>query len=1099
MHVRFIPLFLMSFLTTTAACLFAHTPATLAAEYVPGEVLVRFLPDATPTVRSDIARSVDGSFVARQPGARFDKLRVSAAADVEEIAARLSRDTGVEWAEPNYRGALHGDPDGGCPDCPQDPFLMELGGNQWGVHLAGVPSLWRHGGGGTGLVIAIVDSGLDSFSSPHGDLSANVVVSNGMDFIDGDTNPTDQGSVANPQWGHGTHVAGIAGAVSDDQGICGVAYCAKLLIVRVANCNDPGSPTACTVYVDAVAQGVKWAADNGADVINLSLGFSSYSNALRDAVQYAIGVGAVVVASTGNENTGTVRYPAKFPEVIGVGASGSGDNVWGSGSNGSNWGDGLDVVAPGKDVWSTYISGSYSQKTGTSMAAPFVSGLAALLLERNPDMSPLEVEEFLKKRAKQISADDRDGAGRVNFRQLTDMSDLGTHGQADHEFYFWEWLGTDTSPETPSGSESDGDFRQNDGNHDAYDDGVFPGTFDRLPWKPQHLSLSDPNVLDVTLQVCDWGGYRYSDASPTTRVLHLDSWADWNSVFGFEEGATEEHIVLDHEETPSSWGANQTTASLFIPTPNGHILGNPLEVRTRVSNGSAAASTGSVPYGEVEDDLLINFFESFDQDAFYPDDVPFMQLAGWSLAADPAVLCSNHATWQMAVTDHPNLAEACNGIIETVHTLSSPPMDWTEYTFAKLRYWRCHQYFDCGVGDLCRVRVVVNGVLHDVTPIPIGSGILDVDLSAYVGNANVRVEFVEETDEDGWIAIDDVAIWAGDDDRAATVADLAVGRIAGSRQLDLIWTAVSENATVASPPSEPLAEVYDIRYSKDPIGNDADFFAATPFRPEDLLVGSAVPSPPGTVEIAGFCVPSAHQDYYVAIRTLDEVVNIPFLSDSPQDVSAAALGVIVASLNDTTGAQGETAELRFVIQNTGNTDDWYAIEASDTDGWDFQTPLPDMVSLAPGTNAEFTARMTIDPAADDGDSNTVTLTARSLTDTATLASDSAFIEVDGTTSDVSSPVALVEEPGLRLASANPFRERLEFELDLPDASHLSLRIYDASGRLVRAVFDGPAEEGRLAFSWDGHNADGDTVPSGVYFARAISSNWMEVRRIHRIR
>jgi thermitase len=205
--------------------------------------------------------------------------------------------------------------------------------------------------------IAIVDTGVQY---DHPDLSGKVYL--GYNFVDGNWDPYDLN-------GHGTHCAGIAAAVTDNGiGIAGMAPNASILAVKVLDANGSGT-------LDNVASGIEYAADAGANVISLSLGGPSGSTTLQNAVDYAWNKGAVLVAAAGNNGSSAPTYPAYYSNVISVAATDSNDNKpsW------SNYGSWVDVAAPGVNIYSTYPTNRYAYLSGTSMATPHVSGLAALL------------------------------------------------------------------------------------------------------------------------------------------------------------------------------------------------------------------------------------------------------------------------------------------------------------------------------------------------------------------------------------------------------------------------------------------------------------------------------------------------------------------------------------------------------------------------------------------------------------------------------------------------------------------------------------------------------------------------------------------------
>jgi serine protease len=232
---------------------------------------------------------------------------------------------------------------------------------------------------GTGVVIAIVDTGV---LATHEDLGTTKVLP-GADYVDGSTDGR-----SDPN-GHGTHVAGIAAAADNLLGGLGGAPNATILPVRVLGTNGTGSTS-------AVAQGIDWAVDHGAKVVSLSLGACDPSSALQSAVQYANQHSVVVTAAAGNDNANAVIYPAAFDAegVIAVAATDQNGNK----SAFSDYGLSTDIAAPGTNIYSTYIgsSSSYAALSGTSMATPFVSAAAALLIQECPGIAPATVLQILQ-------------------------------------------------------------------------------------------------------------------------------------------------------------------------------------------------------------------------------------------------------------------------------------------------------------------------------------------------------------------------------------------------------------------------------------------------------------------------------------------------------------------------------------------------------------------------------------------------------------------------------------------------------------------------------------------------------------------------------
>ena len=305
---------------------------------------------------------------------------------------------------------------------PNDPAYD--GGDQWGLDKIEGPRAWGITTGSSLVTIAVIDTGVDL---DHSDLQDKIVA--GWDFVNNDAYPDDDNS-------HGTHVAGIATAATNNGlGIAGVSWNARVMPVKVLDSGGNG-------YMDDVIAGMEYAADHGAQVLNLSLGGIANDDeiqALQDAVDYARNRGAVVVAAAGNCGSGCLigsqiyynpdMYPASCQNVVGVAATTSTDG-WASFSEHNTY---VDVSAPGVGIYSTIPNG-YGYKDGTSMATPFVSGLAALVLSRWPDYTPSQVETALFNNADDLTAypgssgrDNYFGYGRINaFQTLLYGAETGS-------------------------------------------------------------------------------------------------------------------------------------------------------------------------------------------------------------------------------------------------------------------------------------------------------------------------------------------------------------------------------------------------------------------------------------------------------------------------------------------------------------------------------------------------------------------------------------------------------------------------------------------------------------------------------------------------
>ncbi|MFM7327053.1 MAG: S8 family peptidase, partial [Nodosilinea sp.] len=279
------------------------------------------------------------------------------------------------------------------------PDVANLGGNNWGNDLVKAPEVWARGFTGQGIVVAVVDTGVDY---THPDLAANIWVNSrevagngidddgngfiddvrGWDFVNNDNTPLDGN-------GHGTHVSGTIAALNNGFGVTGVAYNARIMPVQVLSNSGSGSSL-------GVANGIRYAANNGARVINLSLG-GGYSADVYSAIQYATGRGSIVVMASGNQGAAQPSYPAFHATEYGlsIGAVDSGSRI-ASFSNRAGTNSAMrHVMAPGVGVYSTVPNNGYATYNGTSMATPHAAGVVALMLSANSSLSPAQVRDMV--------------------------------------------------------------------------------------------------------------------------------------------------------------------------------------------------------------------------------------------------------------------------------------------------------------------------------------------------------------------------------------------------------------------------------------------------------------------------------------------------------------------------------------------------------------------------------------------------------------------------------------------------------------------------------------------------------------------------------
>ena len=351
---------------------------------------------------------------------RWRLLRFPPGVDADSLALRYAVLTAVDRVQPNYLRRFAG--------TPNDSLFRR----QWNLSAIGwtevEPVDASH------LIVAVIDSGLDYrhpdiadqvwtnereiAGAPGVDDDGNGYVDDlrGWDFthapgfagqgdyLDRDADPMDES-------GHGTHVAGIIAATSNNgRGIAGVAHRVRIMPLRAGFSLAAGG----FLEDDDLAAAIVYAADNGADILNMSWGDPQFSPLIRDVIRYARGRGCVMVAAAGNDGGQEVFYPAKFDETIAVGAIGKGDAVPAF----SNRGSSIDIAAPGIGIWSLSPGGSYVERTGTSMAAAHVSGIAAAFMAQAAGLNAAQVRTSLALSARDVGQsgwDDRTGAGVANI------------------------------------------------------------------------------------------------------------------------------------------------------------------------------------------------------------------------------------------------------------------------------------------------------------------------------------------------------------------------------------------------------------------------------------------------------------------------------------------------------------------------------------------------------------------------------------------------------------------------------------------------------------------------------------------------------------
>ncbi|MHB1419753.1 MAG: S8 family serine peptidase [Bacillota bacterium] len=391
--------------------------------YAPDELLIRFK-TGYESKETEVVHKSQGQVVEHKQRSNLVRVKLPKGADLARVLAMYRQDAAVEFAEPNYIFTAETAPD--------DPYFNQ----QWALSASklGMEEAWTQITQTTEspqITVAVIDTGVDS---THPDLSGKLVSG---------YNATTE--LPNDGYGHGTMVAGVIAATQGNSvgisGVVGAAPYVKIMPVKVLDSSGKGT------LID-VAEGITWAADNGAKILNLSLGSSDDSQALRQAITHAYARGTLIIAAAGN-NRGDVIYPAALPEVIAVSATDVNDVFWdGSGISGSNRGNAVDLSAPGVKIISTYplnlllhdgfeyVAPGYSKATGTSLAAPQVAGMAGLIASKYPGYSNDQIRLLLESTAKDLGTvgwDPHYGSGRVDAAAALKSTIIPPPGEPDDQ------------------------------------------------------------------------------------------------------------------------------------------------------------------------------------------------------------------------------------------------------------------------------------------------------------------------------------------------------------------------------------------------------------------------------------------------------------------------------------------------------------------------------------------------------------------------------------------------------------------------------------------------------------------------------------------
>ena len=359
---------------------------------------------------------------------RIVSVHYSADIDPLYAATKLANIAGIEWIEPRfvYKSTF----------VPNDPLYNQ----QWYLPKIKAHDAWDINQGSAAIVVGIDDTGVDW---DHPDLAGNIwindneIESNGLDddnngYIDdyrgwdfGGANGTPDNNPMEDQPDHGTHVAGcVSASTNNGVGVAGIGFNTKVMAVKTSR-NDQRDPSSGAPYIVYGYEGLMYAAQNGAKIINCSWGGGGYSLLGQNIINDVTNMGSVVVAAAGNESSRDKFYPSAYNNVLSVAATGSSDTR----SSFSNYGYTVDVASPGSGIYNTWQNNTYASLSGTSMASPITAGLVALTMAQFPNLTPLQAAEKVR-----VSADNIDnlnptfaqllGKGRINALRALQNTDF---------------------------------------------------------------------------------------------------------------------------------------------------------------------------------------------------------------------------------------------------------------------------------------------------------------------------------------------------------------------------------------------------------------------------------------------------------------------------------------------------------------------------------------------------------------------------------------------------------------------------------------------------------------------------------------------------
>ncbi len=397
-----------------------------ASHYHTNEVVVRFRQDPSEQEMQQIRADLDADKIERLG---YTYIFRSRSIGTEQLMRYFRQRYNPHYAEPHYYymtnwsfSNTNTDPAAAQPIVPNDALYSQY---QWNLPTIETERGWSVERGSNEVLVAVLDTGVQT---DHPDLKGQIA--EGVNIVDKEATPEDD-------VGHGTHVSGIiAAATNNGQGVAGLSWYNKVMPVKVLDNSGAG-----TTY--SVAEGIIWATDHGAKVINMSLGNYASAEFLHDAIRYAYDHDVVLIAASGNDNTDRPGYPAAYPEVFAVAATDHDGNR----ASFSNYGDYIDVAAPGASIASTYPGSQYAALSGTSMASPHVAALAALIRSTNPELNNEQVMQLMRDTSTDLGKpgkDDYFGYGQIDVARALEAAKpqgaapAGTMKQQTETFSLWD-------------------------------------------------------------------------------------------------------------------------------------------------------------------------------------------------------------------------------------------------------------------------------------------------------------------------------------------------------------------------------------------------------------------------------------------------------------------------------------------------------------------------------------------------------------------------------------------------------------------------------------------------------------------------------------